>query len=166
MTKRISQHYKDKQKPGRSIKFNPTIEEWTDACQTYCFDTQICKHFDVHKETFYLFLDRQRYEKEQGRAADFLDVYKMGRNKTTKFAIDNLKINAERGDPAATIFFAKTFGGLIEAKDIKHIELKKYEMAFKSKQFMTELAKKFELNYEELNTFANKYFSDAKLDDI
>lgn len=164
---RKSQHYKDKKgKVGRHLKLNPTLKEWTEACNIYAYDKQIAKHFDVCPETFYLFLDRQRCIQESGKKADFLDAYKAGRNKTRQFAISNILQMAKKGDPMCSIFTAKTFGGLIETKDIKHIELKKYEVAFKTKQFMTELAKKFELNYEELSTFAEKYFSDDKLEDI
>ena len=168
MTKRISQHYKDKKnkKIGRGLKFNPSINDWKEACEIYAYDTQIIKHFDICAETFYSFLDKQRYEQDQGRKSEFIDTYKNGRNKTRKFAISNILQMAKKGDPSSSIFVAKTFGGLLETKDIKHIELKKYEVAFKTKQFMTELANKFELNYEELNTFAEKYFKDDKLDAI
>ncbi len=168
MPKRISNYSKDKKnkKGGRGLKFNPSISEWKDACDVYAYDTQIIKHFDICQETFYSFLDKQRYEIEQGGKGEFLETYKACRNKTRQFALKNLLKLAKEGDSACAIFSAKAFGGLLEAKDIKHIELKKYEVAFKTKQFMTELAKKFELNYEELNEFANKYFSDDKLDEI
>lgn len=166
MPKRISSHSREKKKIGRGLKFNPSIDEWTDACEIYAYDTQIIKHFDICQETFYSFLDKQRYQQEQGNKSAFLETYKSGRNKTRKFALKNILQMAKKGDPSSSIFVAKSFGGLLEAKDIRHIELKKYEVAFKTKQFMTELAKKFELNYEELSEFANKYFSDDKLDDI
>lgn len=164
---RISQYSKDKNgRRGRGLCFIPELKEWKEACEIYCYDTQIAKHFDISKETFYVFIDKQRYEEEQGRKSEFLDAYKNGRNKTAKFAISNLLQLAKKGDAAASIFTAKTYGGLLETKDIKHIELKKIEVAFKTKQFLTDLASKFELKYEELNEFAEKYFKDAKLDDI
>lgn len=164
---RISQYSLDKKgKRGRTQEFIPEIKEWSEACELYCYDTQIVRHFDICKETFYSFLDKERYKQEQGNPSEFLDAYKKGRNKTSKFAVSSLLNAAKNGDTAAIIFSAKTFGGLIETKDIRHIELKKYEVAFKTKQFLSELASKFELNYEELNLFANKYFKDAKLDEI
>jgi len=147
-------------------KENVEKEEESLFCETYAYDTQIFKHFDICRETFYAFMDRQRYAVETGKKSAHLDAYNNGRNKSRQFAINNLKKLAEKGDPMCSIFTAKTFGGLLETKDIKHIELKKYEVAFKTKQFMTELANKFELNYEELDEFAKKYFKDDKLDAI
>jgi hypothetical protein len=161
---RKSQHSKDKKGPGRTKKFEPDLKEWAEVCELYCYDKQIFQHFDICAETFYAFLDRQRYAEEQGTRSEFLAAYKDGRNKGRNFALTSLKKLTEKGEVAATIFTAKTYGGLLEAKDIKHIELKKYEVAFRTKQFLTELGNKFNLNFEELKEFADKYFNDVKLD--
>ena len=162
---RKSQVSKDR-KAGRLPKFVPNIKEWSEACEIYAYDKQIVRHFDICNETFYSFLDKERYKEEQGEVSEFLAAYKNGRNKTSRFALSNLLNLAKKGDAAASIFTAKTYGGLLETKDIKHIELKKIEVAFKTKQFLTDLANKFQLSYEELNEFANKYFKDSKLDEI
>src|ERR1700744_6175357 len=115
---RKSQVSKDR-KVGRTRKFVPDIKEWAEACEIYCYDKQISRHFDICQETFYAFLDRERYAEEQGEISEFLAAYKKGRNKTSKFAISNLLQLAKKGDPAASIFTAKTYGGLLETKDIK-----------------------------------------------
>lgn len=166
MPKRISQHSLAKKGKVGKAPFEPSLEEWTKVCKLYPYDKQIFEHFDIAKETFYSFLDKQRYEKEQGRKSEYLDAYKNGRAESKSFALANLLKLAKQGDAACSIFVSKTFGGLLESKDIKHIELKKIEVAFKTKQFLTELASKFELKYEELTEFAEKYFKNAKLDDI
>lgn len=163
---RKSQYSKDKIAGRRTNKFDPDIKQWTEACQVYCYDKQIAKHFDICQETFYSFIDKQRYKEEQGEKSAYLEAYKSGRNKTAKFALSNILNLAKKGDVTASIFTAKTYGGLLEARDIKHIELKKIEVAFKTKKFLTELAEKFTLNYEELNAFADKYFKDSTVDDI
>ena len=163
---RISQHSLSKMGKCGKAQFLPNLEEWTKVCRLYPYDKQIFEHFDIAKETFYAFLDKQRFEKEQGRKSDFLDAYKNGRAESKSFALSNLLRLAKSGDAACSIFTAKTFGGLLESKDIKHIELKKIEVAFKTKQFMTDLAAKFELNYEQLEEFASKYFKDSKIEDV
>lgn len=164
---RKSEYSKNKKgKVGRGNPFLPNLKEWTEACELYCYDKQIFQHFDICAETFYSFLDRQRYAEEQGNNSEYLAAYKSGRNKGRSFALNSLKKLTENGEVAATIFTAKTYGGLLEAKDIKHIELKKYEVAFRTKQFLTELGNKFSLNFEELKDFADKYFKDTKLDNI
>ena len=163
---RISQHSLSKKgKPG-AAPFLPDLKKWIEICKIYPYDKDIFGYFDIAKETFYAFLDRQRYEKEQGRSAAYLDAYINGRHNTKQYVLGKLLKSIDRDDMAGVIFGSKTYGGLLEAKDIKHIELKKIEVAFKTKQFMTELASKFELNFDELNKFAEKYFKDAKLDDV
>lgn len=149
---------------GRGAKkFSPNLEEWTEVCKIYPYDTQIMKHFDICKETFYSFLDKQRYAQEMGKSAEFIDAYKRERSNTKKLVLEKLLSNDH---VAAQIFSARTYGGLIEGKDIKLIELKKIEVAFKTKQFLTKLAKEFELDYKQLKEFANKFFKNETLDDI
>ena len=162
---RLSKVSKERKK-GRGRKFVPELKEFAEACKIYPYDKLIAKHFDISTETFYAFLDRERYEEEQGKISAFLAAYKNERNVTRKFALTNLLQLAKKGDTAASIFLSKTYGGLLETKDIKHIELKKIEVAFKTKQFLTELANKFGLNYDQLDAFADKFFSNSKLEDI
>lgn len=166
MPPRISQHSLSKKGKVGAARFLPDLKEWTEICKIYPYDKDIFGYFDIAKETFYAFLDRERYQKEQGKKSEYLDAYINGRHNTKKFVLGKLLKSIERDDMAGVIFGSKTYGGLLEAKDIKHIELKKIEVAFKTKQFLTELANKFELDYEQLNEFANKHFKDKKLDDI
>lgn len=166
---RISQHYKDKKtKRGQYPKFVPNLDEWREACLLYCYDKQIAKHFDISHETFYRFIDRQRHEKDQGRPAEFLDTYKLARNTTKKQVLNKLLSSNET---AALIFSAKTFGGLTEKKDDKEYELKKKEFELKQKEFelkqkefLAKLGEKFQLDYEQLKEFVEKFFEENKKD--
>lgn len=162
MARRVSQHSRDKKGKRGQNPFAPDLKEWQLACKLYKYDTQIAKHFDICKETFYSFIDKQRCLLEQGKSAEFLDAYKKGRNDTTQFVLTKLMESVKNSDIAAIIFAAKTYGGLKEAKDTDAHLLKKKEYILKSKQYLTDLAKKFELNYEQLCEFSNKYFSDIK----
>lgn len=166
MPPRKSQHSLAKMGKVGKIPFKPDIREWTKACELYVYDKQIYRHFDICYETFYAFLDKQRCLQDEGKSSEYIETYIRGRNKSKEWAISLLKNAAVEGDTGAIIFSAKAIGGLLEAKDISHIELKKIEVAFKTKQFLTDLAEKFSLNYEQLDDFANKYFKDSKLDEI
>ena len=165
---RLSEHSKRKNGTRGGLPWLPDLKSWKKICGLSAYDTQICKYFQVSQETFYSFIDRERFKEEQDNAykSEYLESHKSERNKTRDFIAAKFLKNIEQGDTSCTIFGMKTFNGMIEAKDLKHIELKKYEVAFKTKQFLSELANKFELNYEELNTFADKYFKDVKLDEI
>lgn len=166
MAVRKSQHSLAKMgKVGRK-PFLPDLDEWTLACGMYQFDKQIAQHFEINVETFYTFLDRQRCLEEQQKKAVYLDAYIKERRTTRKEISDKFLDNVKKGDTASILFGMKTHLGFLETKDQKHIELKKIEVAFKTKQFMTELASKFNLNYEQLDEFANKFFRDSKLDEI
>ncbi|MES2614429.1 MAG: hypothetical protein V4591_03335 [Bdellovibrionota bacterium] len=114
----------------------------------------------IAKETFYAFLDRERYVQEQtGEYSAYLDTYKKERAHTRKMVLDVFMKNVEKGDTACVIFAAKTYLGLIEAKDVAYIELKKEEVTLKTKVFLTNLASKFNLDYEQLEEFADKFFN-------
>jgi hypothetical protein len=163
---RKSQHSLAKMgKVGRK-PFLPDLKEWKEACEIYVYDKQIFEHFFISRETFYRFLDNQRCLIDEGKKSAYIDAYTKGRNKSKQWAISLLKNAAEKGDTGSIIFSSKAIGGLLEAKDIAHIELKKIEVSFKTKQFLTDLANKFNLNYEQLNEFANKFFHDPKMDEI
>ncbi len=152
-------------KVGRKA-FLPDLKEWTEACEIYAYDEQIFKHFFISRECFYAFLDRQRCLIDEGKKSAYIDTYEKGRNTSRQWAISRLKEAAISGDTGAIIFSAKAIGGLLEIKDQKHIELKKIEQAFKTKNFLTDLAQEFNLTYEQLDEFANKYFKDSNLDNI
>jgi len=166
MAVRKSKHSMAKMgKVGRK-PFLPDIKEWSEACEIYVYDEQIFKHFFISRECFYSFLDKQRCLIDEGKKSAYIDAYEKGRNKSRQWAISTLKTAAINGDTGAIIFSSKAIGGLLEIKDQKHIELKKIEVSFKTKQFLTELANKFSLNYDQLDEFASKYFKDSKLEDI
>ncbi|MES2615508.1 MAG: hypothetical protein V4591_08840 [Bdellovibrionota bacterium] len=158
MPLRLSQHSKSR-KAGRTA-FKPHLQEWTEICKVSAYDTQIWRHFMISKETFYAFLDRERYSEEQtGEYSAYLDTYKKERAGTRKMVLDAFIKSIEAGDTSSIIFAAKTYLGLIEAKDVAYIELKKEEFALKTKVFLTNLANKFNLNYDQLDEFADKYFN-------
>jgi len=171
---RISQNYKDKKtKRGQYPKFVPNLEEWTECCRIYCYDYQIAKHFDISKETFYRFIDRQRHEKDEGRPAEFLDAFIKERSRTKKKILDKLLDTADKGDVGALIFSAKTYGGLKEAKDAdflkikkKELEIKQKELMLKHKEFIAKIAEKYQLDFDELKAFADKFFEGAKVDEL
>ncbi len=116
-----------KGKCGRPA-FSPNFDDWKRACETYIYDRQIYEHFGISCETFYAFKDRERFKQETEGKSEFLEFYIKGRNKQREWALNNLKNLADNGNEAAVIYSAKTFGGLLEAKDIAHIELKKKEV--------------------------------------
>lgn len=163
---RKSQYSLSKQgKVGRA-KFEPNLEEWRKACSIYAYEKQIVKHFGICNETYYAFLDRERLLEESGGHSEYLEAYKSERQKTRKIISDAFLKNVLNGDVASTIFGMKTHLGFLEERDIRHIELKKIEVAFKTKAFLTDLASKFELNFEQLQEFADKYFKDSKIEDV
>lgn len=156
--KRISEYSKNRKK-GVFPKFVPTLEEWTEACGMFPYDIQIVKYFSTSKETFYCFLDRQRAAVEQGETSAFLDAYLAERKKTKKLISDAYKQKVVTGDTGSVLFGMKAFNGIIEQKDIEHIEIKKQQLALKSNEFLTEMAKQFGLDKAELKTFADKFFA-------
>lgn len=166
---RKSQDAKNRKGVGGPKAFLPDLKEWIECFKIYPYNRQIQKHFGICEETFYAFIDKQKVLEEEGKPSAYLEAYKYGRNETRKTILSTLINCASTGskeDMPALIFASKTYGGLLEEKDIKHIELKKIEVAFKTKQFLTDLANKFNLSYEQLDEFAKKFFSDKKLDDI
>ncbi len=161
----LRSEYSKKKKAGK-LEFLPEVEMWTKVCQTAAYDTQIYKSFSICKDTFYSFLDRERCKEEQDPLykSAYLAAYINKRHETRQLISDAFLENIIKGDTASILFGMKTYNGLIEAKDIKHIELKKKEVALKTKMFLTDLANKFNLNFEELKEFANQHFKDIKLD--
>lgn len=166
MAERKSQHSLAKMgKVGRK-PWIPDVKKWEKACRVFAHDKQMIKHFDICQETFYSFLDKQRCLEEEGKKAEYLEIYKRVRFEVKEKISDAFLNKVADGDPSSIIFGMKAYNGLLEEKDIKHIELKKVEVAFKTKQFLTSMAKEFNLTYEELDKFADKYFKESKLDDI
>lgn len=165
---RKSQHCLKKNGTRGGAPWLPDLKEWKKICRFSAYDTQICKYFQVSQETFYAFLDREHFKEEQDNRykSEYLESHKIERNKTRDFIASKFIENIKKGDISSTIFGMKTFNGMIESQYLKLIELKKIEVAFKTKQFMANLAKEFNLNYEQLNEFAEKFFRDEKLDII
>lgn len=166
MAPRSSKQSTDKNGKRGGDPFYPDLKEWKIACDHYINVRQIAEHFGKARETIYALLDRERCKEDEGKKSVILDHYIKGRRESRLKAIDNLKRLSDTGSEAAIIYSAKTIGGFIEAKDLEHIELKKKDQDLKNKQFLTDLAAKFELKYDELNAFAEKYFKDSKVDDI
>lgn len=164
MARRISEHSRSR-KEGRK-PFKPDLSEWKEICKISAYDQQIYRHFRINAETFYRFLDKERYKQEQDNTykSEFVESYQIDRMNTKKLISNAFIKNIETGDVSSVIFGMKTYNGLIESKDIAHIELKKKEVALKSKEFLTNLANKFDLNFDELKQFAKKYFQDIDLD--
>lgn len=163
---RLSNHVKNKRTKKRGDSFLPDIDEWKKACTYYPSNVQISKHFDISRETFYAFLDKEHYKQEQDSnyKSAYIDLYKNARNGTRLGIYSNLLDMVKRQDNAAIIYSTKIFGGAIEERDKKLIAIKKYEAQFKAKQFLTSLAEKFNLDYNQLNKFANRYFKELDLD--
>lgn len=165
---RLSKESIAKKGRGGPSPFSPDIKAWKKICGLSAYDTQIQKYFGISQETFYAFLDRERYKQEQDPKyrSEFLESHKAERNKTKEMIANKFLEKIQEGDTSSVIFGMKTYNGMIEAQFHKIIELKKIEVAFKTKQFLTELGSKFNLNYEELNAFAEKFFKDSKIEDV
>jgi len=145
---------------GRGKSFKPDLQEWTEACGMFPYDVQVYKYLMVSAETFYKFLDEQRYQEETtGQKSEFLEAYVNERKKTKKMISNAYKEKVLSGDTGSIIFGQKAFNGIIEQKDIEHIEIKKQQLALKSNEFLSELAKEYKLNKDELKVFADKYFA-------
>lgn len=165
LPKRISQHSIDKNGAGRGVKFKPDLEEWRLACRIFPTDKAIYKSFGVSCETFYAFLDRERYNQEQsGNKSAFVEAYKQERWNTRKRIADSYFANLKEGEVAASIFGMKAFNGWMEASETAKVELKKLELELKRKNYLTSLAEKFQLNVEELQAFTDKHFKSVELD--
>lgn len=164
---RLSEKSKNRRK-GRCDKFRPDMFNWKKICRLSSHNVQIARYFNISQETLYKFLDEEQYKQEQDEnyISEYLVSLKDERNKTREFIANKFLKNIDSGDNSSVIFGMKVYNGMIEAKDLAHIQLKKLDQSFRQKQFLTELANKFSLNYEQLDEFANKFFKDAKLDDI
>ena len=162
---RLSQHSNNRtHKRGRGIKFNPDPAEFRKVCGLSPYNTSLMKHFGIGVETFYSFIDKERYkeEKDLNYKSDFLDALKTERMRFKKLISDSFYNKIAEGDTASIIFGMKLYNGAMEEKDLKTLALKRKEFILKSKQYLTDLAKKFDLNYEQLCEFSNKYFTDIK----
>ena len=159
---RLSQYSKDRRKM-RTNAFYPKLDEWVDACEVCPFDTQIAKIFGISKETFYCFIDKERYKEEQDKKykSEHLDIYKSARNKARKRISEAYFSNVDKHDTASVIFGMKTFNGLIESKDLELIKIKREQMMLKNNEFLLELATKFNLNEKQLKLFTKQYYKDV-----
>lgn len=164
MAPRKSQHYLDKKgKTGRK-PWMPDLKEWTEVCEVYPYDKDIFNHFDINKESFYSFLDKQRCLQDEGKKSDYIDAYKKGRTETKKKVLNKLLKMAEAGDNACVIFASKTYGGLRETKDldaheirIKEYQLKEQAFRLTTEKFINELCEKHSLDKKETLETLNKH---------
>lgn len=143
----------------------PDIKQWKKICSMSSHNIQIAKYFNVCQETLYSFMDRERYkeEKDESFTSEYLASLKDERNRTREFIASKFLENIKKGDNSSVIFGMKVFNGSIEQKDADIIELKKQEVALKSKQFLTQLAEKFNLNPDQLQKFAEAYFKPVEM---
>lgn len=164
MTKqRVSEYSKSKKKKWR---FEPTIEDWRQAARICPYDIQMAKFLGTSHETFFAFLDKQRYIVENGGESAYVESYYQDRKKTRIEIADKFLGNIQNGDVASTIVGMKCFNGMLEQREIEHIELKKQELTLRSNAFLTDLAESFGLDKKELKHFADKYFQGLNLDSI
>lgn len=149
-------------KKGRRLKFDPDLQEWIDACKATQYNYQMYSWFGIARDTFSAFLDREHYKEEQNPEyhSAFLASLKKERNKIRAYVNNKFLDLIEKEDTAAIIFGQKTYNKFLEAKDKKNLELKAAQVNLQKKQFLTQLAEKFDLNYEQLQKFADKYFVD------
>ena len=161
----LSQHFKNRQIERRAngtyIPFTPDLKRWIEMCKVSAYDTQIYRAFNICADTFYAFLDREYFKQEEDAKykSPYLTAYVDERDNTRQFIASSFLKKIKEGDTASILFGMKTYNGLIEAKDIKHIEIKKREVTLRSKHFLVEMAQKFGLSYDQLNSFAEKYFT-------
>jgi len=120
-------------KRHRPARFNPTPEEMKKASEIYPYKYQIADHFNVSLETLHAFFANEEYKEEtiSGYKSEILDAYNSGKNKTRKFVLGKLLKGVNEDNPVLTIFASKTYGGLLEKKDLSHIHLKKAELHMK-----------------------------------
>ena len=140
-------------------KFNPSLEEWSEACELFAYNRQVAKFFGITEEAFYLFLDGEHYKEEQDSSykSEYIEAHMACRKKTKTRVLDNLLKGSDKGEPAMTIFAAKSFGGVMEEKDRLLYSLKRDELQLKRQVYLSDLAAKFNLNFEELKEFTNNY---------
>ena len=144
---------------NRTRTFDPPIDEWRKACEIYPYAKQIYRHFDIVAETFYRFLDREHYKEEQdsGYKSPYLEAYITLRQQTRIRVVRNLLEGSDKKEPAMTIFAAKAFAGIMDVKDREHLRLKREELRLKTQGYLSDLANKFNLSYEELSEFTSKH---------
>lgn len=166
MAKRISKFCKDRKK--RINAFDPSIEEFSKACRMFPTVIQITKYLGCSHESLNSFLDKEHYKEEQdpNYKSAYVAAYKIERQNTKDLVHQIFLKNLYNGEVSASIFAMKAFNGMIEAKDIKHIELKKREVALRTNEYLTNLAHKFGLDFEQLKQFSEKYFKGINLDNI
>lgn len=166
MAPRKSQ-YSLNRKAGKALKFDPTLQEWTEACYMFPLDKQIVKYFSISNETFYCFIDKHRYEEEQtGQPSAFLEAFKHGRMQTKKKINDAFMRKIEDHDTGSILFGMKVYNGAMEQRDIEHVEIKRQQLALKQNEFLTKMAEQFGLNKDELKDFADKFFKETNMENI
>ena len=158
MSVRKSEYAKNQKK---RVGFEPELEDWRDACINFPYVYQIAKYFSVAQETMYAFIDKERCKVEAGGKSAYLEAYVDLRKQTKKKIALSLMKKIESGDTASILFANRAYNGLIEQKDIEHIELKKKQLALRSNEFLTDLAAKYKLDEKELKMYVKNFFSDT-----
>lgn len=157
--------YSKRKGMGRT-PFTPEPERWKNLCRHSAYDNQIFRSLGISSSTFYAFLDREHLKEEQDPtySSQFLLDYKNERQKTRDIINTAFMDKVMSGDTASILYGMKTYGGMLEAKDVANIEIKKREVTLKTKDFLSHLAEKFNLSFEQLREFAKKYFKDIELE--
>jgi hypothetical protein len=165
MSKRLSKFSRER-KEGRT-PFSPDIDRWTEICKMSAYDNQIYRSFQISHDTFYSFIDRERLKQEQDPSYEsaYIAAYINKRHEMRQIISDAFMQKIEAQDTASILFGMKTYNGMIEEKDIRHIELKKQEIALKTNAYLTELASKFSLDFDQLKEFSKMYFKGIDLNE-
>ncbi len=166
MPRRISNHCRSKLDGNGRKPFHPVLEDWQEACSIYPYIKQICEHFEVCHETVRQFIDKEYVKQEQDSSyiSRYIEALTAEKKRFRKTISTSFLKSVEKGDNPTIIFGMKSFHGTIEAKDLAHIELKRQELALKSNEYLTKLAEKYSLNFEELKEFSEKYFKGIDLE--
>lgn len=140
--------------------FCPDMARWKKVCSISAHDTQIIRSFHICPETFYGFLDKERYKEEQDGeyTSEYLESY-INERLNTQYKISAAYLDKiEEGDSPSILFGMKTFNGHIEAKDRFSNEVKRQELILKTQEFLLKFSEKFSLNFDDVKSFAKNYF--------
>ena len=140
--------------------FLPDMEEWANAIRNTAYNTQLCRHFGIGYTTLYEFLKREaaKEENDENYQSEYLNVLNTARERIKNLATNMLIKKMEEGDTASILFAMKTYNNMMETRDRANIAMRGKELELRSKQFLTEIAQKFNLSFEQLDSFAAKFF--------
>jgi len=115
-------------------------------------DKQIFESLGISCDTF--------YELKKNNS-EFSEALTLGREKT-RDELTNAAIKNAKMEPSLMMFMMRTKFDYMYVDKRKELELKQKELELKTKSFLTGMAKEFNLTYEQLDEFANKYFNGNK----